>query len=144
MLQCICEKTRDDAILPTKANLDDIGWDVYLPKNSRIMLDPGQKALCETHIIMQIPPGFAFIFKEKSGLAVKKSIEVKAGVVDAGYRNSIKVLLKNAGTSRIFFEGGDKLCQGIFIRNYEVEMIEGVVTKDTERGIGGFGSTGEQ
>ena len=144
MLQCVCEKTRDDAIVPTKANRTDIGWDIYLPKNSpSVMLEPDEKYLFETNIIMQIPCGFAFILKEKSGLAVKKSVEIKAGVIDEGYRDSIKVLVKNAGSKRITFNGGDKLCQGIFVRNYEIEMLEGHVQKNTERGTNGFGSTGQ-
>ena len=132
-----------DAHIPTKAHDDDAGWDLY--SNENTVIYPGEKAVIKTGIVLAIPRGYYGRIAPRSGLAVKNGIDVLAGVVDAGYRNEIGVVLINHHTDNQFaITKGDRIAQIIFERvdpfNLE-EVLE--FFNNTHRGMGGFGSSGK-
>ena len=132
-----------DAHIPTKAHKDDAGWDLY--SNQNAIIYPGEKAIIKTGIALAIPRGYYGRIAPRSGLAVKNGINVLAGVVDAGYRNEIGVVLINHHTDNQFaIAKGDRIAQIIFERVDPFELEEILEFFDnTHRGMGGFGSSGK-
>lgn len=132
-----------DAHIPTKAHKDDAGWDLY--SNENAVIYPSEKAIIKTGIALAIPRGYYGRIAPRSGLAVKNGINVLAGVVDAGYRNEIGVVLINHHIDNQFpIAKGDRIAQIIFERVDPFEIEEVLEFFDnTHRGMGGFGSTGK-
>lgn len=132
-----------DAHIPTKAHKDDAGWDLY--SNENAVIYPSEKAIIKTGIALAIPRGYYGRIAPRSGLAVKNGINVLAGVVDAGYRNEIGVVLINHHFDNQFpIAKGDRIAQIIFERVDPFEIEEVLEFFDnTHRGMGGFGSTGK-
>jgi dUTP pyrophosphatase len=132
-----------DAHIPTKAHDDDAGWDLY--SNENTVIYPGEKAVIKTGIVLAIPRGYYGRIAPRSGLAVKNGIDVLAGVVDAGYRNEIGVVLINHHIDNQFaITKGDRIAQVIFERVDPFELEEVLeFFNNTHRGMGGFGSSGK-
>lgn len=132
-----------DAHIPTKAHDDDAGWDLY--SNENAVIYPSEKVIIKTGIALAIPRGYYGRIAPRSGLAVKNGINVLAGVVDAGYRNEIGVVLINHHFDNQFpIAKGDRIAQIIFERVDPFEIEEVLEFFDnTHRGMGGFGSTGK-
>lgn len=131
-----------DAHIPTKAHKDDAGWDLYANENAVIY--PDDTMLIKTGIALAIPRGYYGRIAPRSGLAVKKGIDVLAGVVDAGYRNEIGVVLINHHRVQFDVAKGDRIAQIIFERVDPFELEEVLEFFDnTHRGMGGFGSSGK-
>lgn len=132
-----------DAHIPTKAHKDDAGWDLY--SNENAVIYPSEKVIIKTGIALAIPRGYYGRIAPRSGLAVKNGINVLAGVVDAGYRNEIGVVLINHHFDNQFpIAKGDRIAQIIFERVDPFEIEEVLEFFDnTHRGMGGFGSTGK-
>ena len=132
-----------DAHIPTKAHDDDAGWDLY--SNENTVIYPGEKAVIKTGIVLAIPRGYYGRIAPRSGLAVKNGIDVLAGVVDAGYRNEIGVVLINHHIDNQFaITKGDRIAQVIFERVDPFELDEVLeFFNNTHRGMGGFGSSGK-
>ena len=132
-----------DAHIPTKAHKDDAGWDLY--SNQNAIVYPGEKTVIKTGIALAIPRGYYGRIAPRSGLAVKNGINVLAGVVDAGYRNEIGVVLINHHMDNQFaIAKGDRIAQIIFERVDPFELEEILEFFDnTHRGMGGFGSSGK-
>ena len=132
-----------DAHIPTKAHDDDAGW--YLYSNENTVIYPGEKAVIKTGIVLAIPRGYYGRIAPRSGLAVKNGIDVLAGVVDAGYRNEIGVVLINHHIDNQFaITKGDRIAQVIFERVDPFELEEVLeFFNNTDRGMGGFGSSGK-
>src|SRR5436190_23196921 len=128
------------ATLPTRGSQASAGLDLYAIE--AVSIEPGQRAVARTGLAVAIPEGFYGRLAPRSGLATKKGLDVLAGVIDADYRGEIGCLLHNTGSEVIELPGQTKICQLI---------IEKIITptaqwaddlSDTERGSGGFGSTG--
>ena len=131
-----------DAHIPTKTHKDDAGWDLY--SNENAVVYPGDKMVVKTGIALGIPRGYYGRIAPRSGLAVKKGIDVLAGVVDAGYRNEIGVVLINHHTDNQFaITKGDRIAQIIFERVDPFDLEEVAELDSAERGMGGFGSSGK-
>ena len=132
-----------DAHIPTKAHKDDAGWDLY--SNQNAIVYPGEKTVIKTGIALAIPRGYYGRIAPRSGLAVKNGINVLAGVVDAGYRNEIGVVLINHHMDNQFaIAKGDRIAQIIFERVDPFKLEEVLEFFDnTHRGMGGFGSSGK-
>lgn len=135
------KRLSDDAIVPTKSNETDAGWDLYVPHDFLIM--PHTSALVPTHISMAIPKGYAGLIWDRSGLAVKKGLHRAAGVIDSGYRGEIQVCLWNLSTEEVHLRKGNRIAQLIFQKIPQLQLIEVEHLDDTPRGDGGFGSTGK-
>ena len=129
--------------IPKYAHKDDAGCDLY----SRIdlVLKPGERALMPTGIQLAVPAGYAGFIQPRSGIAHSNGISIvnSPGIIDSSYRGEIKVILINLDKKKAFrLKRGDKLCQ-LTIQKVEKADFEVVEDLDnTERGEGGFGSTG--
>lgn len=137
-------KILDNSIDPPQAqNRGDAGYDLRSADNYKI--EPGQRVLVSTGFAMAIPEGYAGFVQPRSGLAIKNGITAlnSPGLIDSGYRDEIKVILINHDPIETFvINKGDRIAQ-LVIQRYETidwEIVDDLETSD--RGTGGFGSTG--
>jgi dUTP pyrophosphatase len=133
-------KLDERATLPTRGSRDSAGLDLY--SIEAVSLEPGQRAMARTGLAVAIPEGFYGRLAPRSGLATKKGLDVLAGVIDADYRGEIGCLLHNAGEERIELVENSKICQLIIEKIVTPQAVWADDLGDTERGPGGFGSTG--
>ena len=127
---------------PERAHPDDAGLDLHA--RHPLELEPGQRSTVDTGIALAIPPGYAGLVLPRSGMASRYGIGVVngPGLIDAGYRGEIRVVLVNLGERRVSIARGDRIAQ-MLILPIAVPVIEIVESLDaTERGWGGFGSSG--
>jgi dUTP pyrophosphatase len=130
-----------DAKKPEKQTKQSAGYDLYSAEPLIILKQ--SRCLCGTHIALEIPKGFYGKIFSRSSLAVK-GIDVGAGVIDSDYRGEILVLLVNNSTTKDFtIKKGDRIAQIIFHKSPNFKMVLVNKLRETERGIGGFGSTGK-
>lgn len=131
------------ARLPTRAYQDDAGLDLCALEE--IELGPGERASVPTGIAIELPPGYAGLVLPRSGLAARHGIALvnAPGLIDAGYRGEIRVLLLNTD-QRVSFAiaPGDRIAQLVLVRVETPEVIEADELALSERGPGGFGSSG--
>lgn len=134
------KKLHPNAICPKYALPNDAGMDFYA--SEMVTLQPGQRAAISTGISMAIPNGYVGLLWDKSGIAAKHGLKTMAGVIDSGYRGEIKIVLHNLSSNPYTFEQGAKVAQ-MLIQPVEQKVLQEVDSlDDTERGDGGFGSTG--
>lgn len=132
-----------DLPLPKYAKAGDAGIDIY----SRIdlTLEPGQRFVVPTGLSIAFPEGYVCLVHPRSGLAAKNGITVvnAPGTIDAGYRGEIQVILLNTDSQSSFeIKRGDRIAQLVFQKVEAVEFQEVEELPSSERGVGGFGSTG--
>lgn len=130
----------EGAFMPTRAHEPDAGADLRSPID--FVIYPGQSKQIDTGVHMEIPVGYAGFLKSKSGLATRHGVVSIEGTIDAGYTGSIGVMLYNIGERTYEIRRGDKISQ-IVIQPVVLcgfRVVEKLV--ETERGDGGFGSTG--
>jgi dUTP pyrophosphatase len=135
-------KLRDDAVLPTRAYAGDAGLD--LAAGERVELGPGERAAVSTGLAVAIPDGYAGLVLPRSGLAVKHGIGVvnSPGLIDAGYRGELKVVLLNTDrTERFVVEPGMRIAQLVVVAVVPTEPKEVPELPTSERGEKGFGSS---
>lgn len=134
------QRLHPDATLPTYAHPGDAGMDVY--SNEEVTLQPRERKAVSTGISMAVPEGYVALVWEKSGRALKEGLSTMAGVVDAGYRGEVMIVVLNVSETPIQISRGQKLAQ-ILIQPVVSGMIQEVESlEDSSRGTGGFGSTG--
>lgn len=126
--------------MPTRAHEFDAGLDLYSARNE-VYIYPGESELFDTGVHVQLPQNTVGFLKSKSGLNVKHGITGE-GVIDAGYTGSIMVKLYNHSYKIYRVSKGDKISQLVILPCLlpELEVVDSL--EDTERGTGGFGSTG--
>lgn len=136
------KKINENAIIPKRAKLGDSGLDLY--STEEINLIPGTPVLVGTGWQMEVPLGYEIQIRPRSGLAFKNSITVpnSPGTVDCNYRGEVKVILLNLGYSDYLVEKGAKIAQMVVAQVSLCEPIEVTELTETDRGEGGFGSTG--
>lgn len=127
------------AYMPTRAHETDAGLDIYSPEDA--WLFGRDSVTIDTGVHVEIPKGYAGFLKSKSGLNVKSNI-VSEGVIDSGYTGSIRVKLYNHGEAPVKITRGMKISQLVILPIATPVCVEVFEMKDTERGTGGFGSTG--
>ena len=130
----------DQAKLPTKAHENDAGWDLYSIEEATIL--PGNRTTIKTGISCQIPNEYVGLIWPRSGLSVKNGIDVLAGVVDATYRGEIMVCLLNTSRDTVFLSTGTRIAQILFQEVPRFVLTQASSLDDTDRGEGGFGSSG--
>jgi dUTP pyrophosphatase len=133
----------DDAREPTRAHDGDAGYDLYAVEAARIA--PGERASVGTGIAVAIPDGWAGLVLPRSGLAARHGITLPnaPGLIDAGYRGEVRVLLLNTDAQDPFeVAPGDRIAQLLLVRHEAPELIEVESLEETGRGVGGFGSSG--
>ena len=127
------------AYMPERAHNADAGYDLRSPITDRLYA--GQAIVIDTGVHVAIPEGYAGFLKSKSGLNVRHDI-VGEGVIDSGYTGSIRVKLYNHGAESYMIEKGDKISQLVLLPIYTPDLEQVAALEETERGSGGFGSTG--
>lgn len=128
------------ATVPTRANPNDAGLDLYSIESC--VLSPGERHLFSTGIAISIPKGYRAKIEPRSGMANKMGINVLGGVIDSDYRGEIKVILISHGHGKILIAPGSRIAQLVI---HQIELWNPVIVdtlEDTERGAGGFGSSG--
>ena len=130
--------------LPQYATPASAGLDLRANISETIILQPMERKLIPTGIFMELPVGFEAQVRPRSGMALKKGITVlnTPGTIDADYRGEIKVILVNLSNEPFTVNPGERIAQLVVARYEKVEWDEVEVLDETERGTGGFGSTG--
>ena len=129
--------------LPRYARSSDAGLDLHAAEP--VVIEPGARALVPTGLAIAIPPGFAGFVLPRSGLALRHGVTVlnAPGLIDAGYRGEVKVLLVNHDReARVTLQRGERIAQLVVQPVSSVELVEVEELAASERGGGGFGSTG--
>lgn len=132
-------KLDEFALMPVRAHETDAGLDLRTPYSFDI--EPGEYAVIDTGVHIQLPKGTVGLLKSKSGLNIKKSI-IGEGVIDEGYTGAIVVKLYNLGKEYVAFDKGDKIIQLVIVPYEAPSLIYVDELEETERGDNGFGSTG--
>ena len=135
-------KTHPDAVLPSYAHPSDAGMDVRSVED--LTIAPGKRALVHTGLVMLLPPMYEAQVRPRSGLALKSGITVlnTPGTIDSGYRGEVGVILANFGEADFQVKKGDKIAQIVIAPVTQPEIVETSEVDETDRGSGGFGSTG--
>jgi dUTP pyrophosphatase len=133
-----------DVPLPEYQTEHAAGMDLRAVVAEQVTIGPGERALIPTALILEIPPGFEGQVRPRSGLALKHGVTVlnSPGTIDADYRGEVKVLLINHGKEPFVVCNGDRVAQLIIAAVEHVKMKLVVELEETERGAGGYGSTG--
>jgi dUTP pyrophosphatase len=130
--------------LPSYQTEHSAGMDLRANLEAPVTLKPLQRALIPTGLFIALPEGHEAQIRPRSGLAYKHGISIvnSPGTIDADYRGEIKVLLVNLSDQDFLVEDGERVAQMVVARYERVEWSEAEALTDTERGAGGYGSTG--
>jgi dUTP pyrophosphatase len=130
--------------LPSYETSSSAGMDLRANLDEPFVLKPLQRALIPTGLFIELPAGFEAQIRPRSGLAIKKGITLlnSPGTIDADYRGEIKIILANISTEDFIINDGERIAQMIIARHEKAEWIEVQELIETQRGAGGFGSTG--
>ena len=124
---------------PVKADYGAAGYDVFSVDD--VIIEPGHRQLISTGLSLEVPVHFYVRVAPRSGLSLR-GVDIGAGVIDSSYRGTVKVLVINNGTEDFVVTEGTKIAQLILERCSNVSIFEVDSLSETERGYGGFGSTG--
>jgi len=129
---------------PSYATPQSAGVDLRADVEEPVVLPPMGRAMIPTGLYIAIPEGYEAQVRPRSGLAAKKGITVlnSPGTIDADYRGEIKVILVNLSLVDFVVERGERIAQMVFARHERAEWVPAESLEETERGAGGFGSTG--
>lgn len=129
--------------LPSYAHPGDAGADLYAAVD--VTLDPGERQLVPTGIALALPEGYVALVHPRSGLAYRHGLSIvnAPGTIDAGYRGEVQVCLVNLDTTKpVRLARGDRIAQLVIQRFETARLVEVDELSETERGRGGYGSTG--
>jgi dUTP pyrophosphatase len=135
------QKLHPDAIIPKPAHSSDAAVDLHAIEDYE--LQPGERKLFKTGLAMEFPEDYVALIWPRSGLAYKRGVDVLAGVIDAGYRGDYGVILLNTGAVPFIVKKGERIAQLIFQKKYLPDFEEVKSLEASERGAGGFGSSGK-
>lgn len=127
-------------MLPTRAHPDDAGLDLYSLED--VILIPGQGKVTKTGIALALPQGYVGLVADRSSMA-KRGIKTAGGVIDAGYRGEIHIVLWNISTEQIQVRRGERIAQLLILPVATPAVREVNTLDETARGAKGFGSTGK-
>lgn len=136
----LVKRLSNDATLPTRATAGSVGYDLYASQST--FVGPRGRAVIPTGLIICVPPRHYGRVAPRSGLAVKDGIDVGAGVIDPDYRGAVGVVLFNHSDIEFYVKKGDRIAQLILEKVSTPDVIEIKDLDQTERGAGGFGSSG--
>jgi dUTP pyrophosphatase len=132
--------------LPAYQSADAAGLDLVaaVPENAPLVLSPGKHAMVPTGLAIALPPGFEAQVRPRSGLAAKHVVTVlnTPGTIDADYRGEISVILINHGEESFVVRRGERIAQLVIAPVVQAELVVATALSPTDRGGGGFGSTG--
>jgi len=130
--------------LPSYGSAQAAGLDLRAACDTPIVIEPGKRALVPTGLVMELPENHEGQIRPRSGLAYKNGITClnSPGTIDADYRGEVQVLLINHGDEKFIIERGMRIAQMVIAPVTRVKIEEADLAAATERGTGGFGSTG--
>ena len=139
------KKLKINAVLPTYGSAEAAGADLYACLEAPVTIQPGKTVFVPTGIAMEIPKGYAGLAYARSGLACKLDLAPanKVGVIDSDYRGEFMIALHNHGSEIRTINHGDRIAQLVITPVYTPGFEEVEELSDTQRGTGGFGSTGK-
>ena len=131
-----------DAVLPAFAHPDDSGMDLCATEDA--VLEPGARALIHTGLSFELPPSTELQLRPRSGLAIRNGISMvnTPATIDEGYRGEVCVILINLGSEPFAVKKGMRIAQAVLCPIIRPNIVEADTLSETDRGIGGFGSTG--
>lgn len=146
------KKLDEKAVIPEYAHEGDAGFDLsaivfennWDGSTETVSILPGEKYIAKTGLAFAVPKGYELQVRPRSGLAYKHGITVinSPGTVDSSYRGEVMIILLNTGTAPFEIKSGDRIAQGVINKLPTVKIREVEELDETERGDGGFGSTG--
>jgi dUTP pyrophosphatase len=141
---CVRVVKKTNQQLPAYETELSAGMDIRAELDSSVVLNAGSRTLIPTGLYLEIPPGYEVQVRPRSGLAYKRGLTVlnAPGTIDADYRGELGVLLINTSSDEQTIEPGERIAQLVISPVYRVEWIEVDELGETDRGSGGFGSTG--
>jgi len=143
LMELKIKKLNKNATIPSYASLSAAGADLYSCEEE-ISFAPGETRLVHTGIAMQIPNGYVGLIYARSGIATKRGLAPanKVGVIDSDYRGEIMVALHNHSDKVASIQAGERIAQIVIAPYITADFVESQTLDETERGDGGFGSTG--
>ena len=144
MTKILIKRLSKEVSLPKYETSGSSGMDLSANINSEVNIEPGNSAIIPTGLAISIPKGFEVQIRPRSGLAAKQKISVlnTPGTIDADYRGKIKVILINLNDKVFTVEKGLRIAQMVVCPVVQAKLEEVSELNDTDRGKGGFGSTG--
>ena len=138
------KKLKDSAILPTYGSTEAAGADLYACLSEEITIQPGKSVFVPTGLAMEIPKGYAGLIYARSGIATKRGLAPanKVGVIDSDYRGEICVGVINQLKEAYTIQPDERIAQLVIMPVSLITPVEADTLDETERGAGGFGSTG--
>jgi len=138
------KKLRPDAVLPRYMTEHAAGLDLSAAIDEPVVLAPGERAAISTGLAFALPPGYEGQLRPRSGLAREHGVTLvnSPGTLDADYRGALLVLVINHGTAAVSIAPGQRIAQLVVAPVVQAELVEADDLSTTERGVGGFGSTG--
>ena len=143
MIEVLVERLDSGLPLPAYAKPGDAGLDLFSTED--VSIKPGQRALVATGIALALPEGYACYVQPRSGAAIKLGLGLlnSPGLIDSGYRGEVKIIAVNLDPDEtIDIKRGDKIAQLVVLQVPTVTLKEVATLPESERGAGGFGSTG--
>lgn len=139
------KKLREEAILPTYGSAEAAGADLYACLDKTVVIEPGETAWIPTGLSLEVPKGCAGLVYARSSLGAKRGLAPanKVGVIDSDYRGEIRVVLLNHSKQTQTVEHGERIAQFLITPVLTPAYIEVSELTETDRGAGGFGSTGK-
>ena len=140
------KKLKENAITPTKGSEDSAGADFYALLDKDITLAPSETFMVPTGLALELPKGTVGLIYARSGIATKRGLAPanKVGVIDNDYRGEVMVALHNHSDKPQTITNGERIAQLVVMPYYSVSFIESTALSETDRGEGGFGSTGRK
>ena len=135
---------RETSKMPVYASDGAAAADLHADLEEPVCLQPGKRTIIPTGVIAEIPAGYVGILAARSGLAIKKGLCLSngIGVIDSDYRGEIGAAVTNLSDEEYTIEPGERICQLMIMPVTQAEFVNSENLSDTERGEGGFGSTG--
>jgi len=140
------KRLRSDAILPRYMSDAAAGLDLAAAVDDPVVLDPGARAAVGTGLAIELPVGYEGQVRPRSGLAMRHGVTLTnaPGTIDADYRGEVRILVINHGQEPVTIATGDRIAQLVIAPVVQAQVVEVDELGETERGAGGFGSTGSQ
>jgi dUTP pyrophosphatase len=133
-------KVAGPGIVPAYASAGAAGADLCVSES--VLISPGERAAVSTGLQLEIPPGYVGLVWPRSGLAVSYGVDTLAGVIDSDYRGELRVVLINLGEEPLILQPGERVAQILIQRVERAEFVRSDSLTESDRGLGGFGSTG--
>ena len=139
------KKLRKNAIVPTYGSEEAAGADLYACMDEKVTVEPGESAWINSGVAVELPRGYVGLIFARSSMGVKRGLAPanKVGVIDSDYRGEFIVVLHNHGTQSQTVSHGERIAQLVITPVFTPGFAEVDELTDTERGTGGFGSTGK-